>query len=79
VQILFSIGERQDTDQSPSKGSDPPPIVITVMLMFVNVNLHFFIGVLNPFHKSPHCPSAERRLCRFYFSIYSCTHENKIV
>ena len=24
-------------------------------------------------------PSAERRLCRFYFSIYCCTHENKIV
>ena len=24
-------------------------------------------------------PSAERRLCRYYFSIYSCTHENKIV
>ena len=36
------------------KGSDPP-IVLTVMLMFVNVNLHFFIGVLYPFHKSPHC------------------------
>ena len=32
-----------------------PPIVLTVTLMFVNVNLHFFIGVLNPFHKSPHC------------------------
>ena len=35
------------------KGSDPP-IVLTVTLMFVNVNLHFFIGVLNPFHKLPH-------------------------
>jgi hypothetical protein len=31
-----------------------PPIILTVTLMFVNGNLHFFIGVLNPFHKSPH-------------------------